>query len=137
MDSLTFELVSPERLLLSQAVEMVVVPGSEGQFGVLLGHAPVIAALKPGVIDVHDGGRVSRRIFVGGGFAEVTPDRCVVLAEVAVPMEDMDRAQVVARIEALEASQPGSDQPGPEQEISPSELYLTRAMLAAIDNKPF
>ncbi len=137
MERLTFELVSPERLLLSQAVDMVVVPGSEGQFGVLAGHAPVIAALKPGVIDVHDGGRVARQIFVGGGFAEVTPDRCVVLAEMALPLEELDRAKVVARIETLEVEQPGSDLPGPDQEIAPSELYLNRAMLAAIDGKPF
>src|SRR4051794_30045866 len=74
---ITFELVSPERLLLSQQVDMVVVPGSEGFFGVLIGHTPLISTLKPGVIEVYDGGKVVERIFVGGGFAEATPDRCV------------------------------------------------------------
>src|SRR3546814_18203914 len=76
-----FELVSPERLLLSEEVDMVVVPGEEGDFGVLVRHAPLISTLRPGVIKVHNGGSVTEQIFVAGGFAEVTPSRCTVLAE--------------------------------------------------------
>src|SRR5271155_286368 len=94
----TFELVSPERLLLSEPVDMVVVPGSEGLFAALIGHAPLIATLKPGVIDVWDGGKITERIFVGGGFAEVTPERCVVLAETAQAVAEIDRAKVVERL---------------------------------------
>jgi F-type H+-transporting ATPase subunit epsilon len=89
-----FELVSPERLLLSEAVEMVVVPGAEGEFGVLPRHAPMISTLRPGVIRVYEKGAVSERIFVAGGFAEVTPARCTVLADQAVPVADIDRAAV-------------------------------------------
>ena len=74
-DKVAFELVSPERLLLSRAVEMVVVPGSEGYFGVLPGHAPLVSTLNPGVIDVYENGAIDERIFVAGGFAEVTPER--------------------------------------------------------------
>jgi len=85
-----FELVSPEKLVLSKAVEMVVVPGSEGYFGVLPRHAPMISTLDPGVIDIHEGGSVVERIFVAGGFAEVTEERCTVLAEDAVPLGDID-----------------------------------------------
>src|SRR3546814_18454611 len=70
-----FELVSPERLLLSEEVDMVVVPGEEGDFGVLVRHAPLISTLRPGVIKVHNGGSVTEQIFVAGGFAEVTPSR--------------------------------------------------------------
>ena len=95
-----FELVSPERLLLSEQVAMVVVPGEEGNFGVLPGHAPLISTVRPGVIDVYAGrAEVSSRIFVAGGFAEVTPERCTVLAEEAVPVGEIDgaaAAQLVA-----------------------------------------
>ena len=93
-EKVEFELVSPERLLLSQAVDMVVVPGEEGDFGVLVQHAPFISAVRPGVIAVHDGGKVTERIFVAGGFAEVTPARCTVLAEQALSVTEIDRQAV-------------------------------------------
>ena len=87
-----FELVSPERLVLSRDVEMVVVPGSEGYFGVLPRHAPMISTLSAGVIDIYEGGQVVDRIFVAGGFAEVTETRCTVLAEEATPLSEVDVA---------------------------------------------
>ncbi len=92
-DKVAFELVSPERLLLSEPVDMVVVPGAEGDFGVLVKHAPFISAIRPGVISVYKGGSVTERIFVDGGFAEVTPARCTVLAEEALPVADIDRQE--------------------------------------------
>ena len=85
-DLVEFELVSPERLVISRPVEMVVVPGTEGDFGVLPGNAPLISEVRPGVIAVFDGGQVKERIFVAGGFAEVTGERCTVLAEQAMPV---------------------------------------------------
>jgi F-type H+-transporting ATPase subunit epsilon len=91
-DRIQFELVSPERLLISQAVEMVVLPGAEGDFGALPEHAPTVAALRPGVISVFENNQVIERVFVAGGFAEVTPERCTVLAERAVPVAELDRA---------------------------------------------
>ncbi len=100
-DRITFELVSPERLLLSQAPDMVVVPGAEGDFGVLPGHAPFLSSLRPGVIDVYEAGQVTGRIFVAGGFAQVSGDLCVVLAEEAEPLADIDRAGLEARIREL------------------------------------
>ncbi len=100
-DKVEFELVSPERLLLSRAVEMVVVPGEEGDFGVLPGHAPLISAVRPGVIEVYEGDKVTDRIFVAGGFAEVTSQRCTVLAEVAVPVAEIDRAKVEQQLKDL------------------------------------
>ena len=103
-DKVEFELVSPERLLLSRSVDMVVVPGAEGDFGVLRGHAPLISTLRLGVIDVHDAGGVSDRIFVAGGFAEVTAERCTVLAEQAVPVADLDRAGIEGEIKSLRDS---------------------------------
>jgi F-type H+-transporting ATPase subunit epsilon len=95
-DQIQFELVSPERLLVSQAVEMVVVPGAEGDIGVLPGHAPLISNVRPGIIAVFENNKVAQRIFVAGGFAEVTPERCTVLAEAATLLEDIDRAAVEA-----------------------------------------
>jgi F-type H+-transporting ATPase subunit epsilon len=97
-DSLSFELVSPERLLLSREVEMVVVPGAEGDFGVLPSHAPLISKVRPGILVVFDAGKPSDRIFVSGGVAEVTPERCTVLAEEAVPVESLDRAEADRQI---------------------------------------
>lgn len=91
-ERVAFELVSPERLLLSEAVEMVVLPGAEGEFGVLPQHAPTISTLRPGVIRVYEKGAVTERIFVASGFAEVTTTRCTVLADQAVPVDEIDRA---------------------------------------------
>lgn len=93
-DQVQFELVSPERLLLSELVDMVVVPGSEGDFGVLPGHAPLVSTVRPGVIETYAGKSVKDRIFVAGGFAEVTRERCTVLAEEATPVADLDRAAI-------------------------------------------
>lgn len=98
-----FELVSPERLVLSEDVDMVVVPGGEGDFGVLKGHAPVVSTLRFGTIDVHDGGAVKDRIFVAGGFAEVTADGVTVLAEEAARLTEIDKGAVSGEIEALRA----------------------------------
>ena len=96
-DQINFELVSPEKLLLSEPVEMVVVPGVEGDFGVLPGHAPFVSNVRPGVIAVFAESKVVQRIFVAGGFAEVTPERCTVLADEATPLEQVTAEQLVER----------------------------------------
>mgnify|MGYP003700703339 CR=1 FL=1 len=101
-----FELVSPERLLLSEEVDMVEVPGEEGDFGVLVRHAPLISTLRPGVIKVHDGGSVTQRIFVAGGFAEVTPQRCTVLAEEAVEVGSTPRTRPRRRRPSVRSRSP-------------------------------
>ena len=93
-DRVQFELVTPERLLLSEMVEMVVVPGTEGNFGVLPGHAPLISSIRPGMIDVYEGETITRRIFVVSGIAEVTAERCTVLADEALPPEELDRGGI-------------------------------------------
>ena len=100
-ERLRFELVSPERLLLSEEVEMVVVPGTEGNFGVLPRHAPFLAMVRPGVIEVYSNRQVSDRLFVAGGYAEVTPERCTVLAEEAMPVAEIDRARAEAELKDL------------------------------------
>jgi F-type H+-transporting ATPase subunit epsilon len=99
-----FELVTPERMALSQDATQVLVPGVEGEFTVLPGHAPVISALRPGVIEVTlaEGGE-KERIFVKGGFAEVDADRVTVLAERALAVEQMSADVVAAELETAEA----------------------------------
>jgi F-type H+-transporting ATPase subunit epsilon len=95
-----FELVSPERLLLSEPVDMAVIPGSEGDFGVLAGHSLLISTLRPGVIEVWQGETVVNRLFVAGGFAEVTDTRCTVLADEAVPVDEINATEAQAAFEA-------------------------------------
>lgn len=85
-----FELVSPEEIMISEPVELAVVPGEEGDFGVMAGHAPLLSSLRAGVVTVTEGeGKEPRRIFVAGGFADVTGDQCTVLAEEAVALENI------------------------------------------------
>ncbi|MCL4766714.1 MAG: ATP synthase F1 subunit epsilon [Hyphomicrobiaceae bacterium] len=91
-DTFKFELVSPERVLLSENAEQVVLPGAQGDFAVLVNHAPLLAMLRPGVLAVQLPGR-TRRVFVKGGFAEVEPDRLTVLAQTAF---DADASSAVA-----------------------------------------
>ena len=98
-----FELVTPERMLLSQDASQVVVPGLEGEFTVLPGHAPVISALRPGVVDATLGDARNVRIFVKGGFAEIEADRVTVLAERALGVDDMDAATISQELQAAEA----------------------------------
>ncbi|APF36232.1 F0F1 ATP synthase subunit epsilon [Chelatococcus daeguensis] len=102
MATFTFELVSPERLLFSGEVESVVVPSSEGEMTVMAGHAPVMAVLKPGVVAVSEGKGAVRRLFVRGGFADVGPDGLTILAEVALPMEELDVATLAQHVRDAE-----------------------------------
>ncbi len=98
VDKIHFDLVSPERLLLSDDVEMVTLPGTEGYFGVLAGHAPLISTLRPGLIEVKGGSEGEMRLFVRGGFAEVDAGKVVVLAEEAIPLSEFDLAALDQRI---------------------------------------
>jgi F-type H+-transporting ATPase subunit epsilon len=102
-DTLQLELVSPERLLLSEQVEMVTVPGSEGYFGVLPKHSPVISTLRPGVIDVYRGGVIAQQYFVAGGFAEVNASGVTVLVDEALPLSDLSKAKADERRAAAQA----------------------------------
>jgi F-type H+-transporting ATPase subunit epsilon len=101
-DTIHFDLVSPEKLLLSDDVTMVTLPGADGDFGVLAGHAPVISTLRPGVIDVQGGQSSGLRLFVRGGFAEVDGHNVIVLAEEAIPLNEFDAAALNQRIKDTE-----------------------------------
>ncbi len=99
---LKFELVSPERHLMSAEVEQVTVPGTEGEFTVLARHAPLLSTVRPGVLAVVQDGGSEERICVRGGFAEVNPEGLTVLAEEAIPMADLDRDALAQQIQNAE-----------------------------------
>jgi F-type H+-transporting ATPase subunit epsilon len=97
--ALHFELVSPERLLFSGDVAEVDIPGTEGDMGILPGHAPVLSTLRPGVITVTKDAGAKERIFVRGGFAEVNPQGLTVLAEVAIPIAELNAAVLAQQVQ--------------------------------------
>lgn len=132
-DKVEFELVSPERLLVSESVEMVVLPGAEGDFGVLPGHAATVSSIRPGVLAVFDNGSVTSRVFVAGGFAEVTPERCTVLADAAVPLEELDRAEIEKLIPDLK-DDIAAARDDAEREASEKALAIAEAKIAVLDN---
>ena len=101
MATFHFELVSPDKISFSGEVDQVDVPGSEGDFGVLAGHAPLIALIRPGIMTVHAAGEQTQLVVLGG-FAEVGPDGLTVLADVATSVEDLDRAALQAQIAKME-----------------------------------
>jgi F-type H+-transporting ATPase subunit epsilon len=130
-EKLQFELVSPEQLLLSKAVDMVVVPGVEGDFGALPRHAPLISVVRPGVIDVHEDGKVTNRIFVAGGFAEVNEERCTVLAEEAFPLDTVTREAAEARLAAARGAVSASGS-SIERTSAERELSIAEALRGAV-----
>ena len=124
MSTFKFELVSPERLLVSADVEQVVVPGSEGEFTVLPGHAPAMTTLRPGVIDVRLVGGQTQRLYVQGGFAEVDPTSLTILAQQATDIADAGTgwlAEERKRAEASVAAAKGDE-----------EQFLAHASVAAL-----
>jgi F-type H+-transporting ATPase subunit epsilon len=101
MAKIAFDLVSPERLLLSDTADMVTIPATEGYMGVMAGHAPVVSTLRPGMIDVQNDGE-NTKFFIRGGFAEVGPTKITILAEEAIPMTELDLAVLDQRIKDAE-----------------------------------
>lgn len=127
-----FELVSPERLLMQRAVEMVIVPGTEGNFAALPRHAPFLSTLRPGVIEVYDKRpEVAARLFVDGGFAEVTAERCTVLAAGVLPVSEIERPAVEQEIRDLTEDLADADSAAERDKVARA-LAVARAKLVAI-----
>jgi F-type H+-transporting ATPase subunit epsilon len=103
MATFQFDLVAPERMVFSGEVDQVDIPGSEGDFGVLAGHAPLVSTIRPGIMTVFSGGK-QERIVVLGGLAEVSAKGLTVLADVATSIEDLDKAELAKRIAEMEAA---------------------------------
>lgn len=101
-EQINFELVSPEEKLVSEPVNMAVIPGAEGELGVMAGHASFVVALKPGVVTLTKGdGKDAQNIFIAGGFADITGENCTVLAEEAVNVDDLDKAVLEQELKNL------------------------------------
>jgi F-type H+-transporting ATPase subunit epsilon len=129
-DKIHLDLVSPERLLLSEDVDMVTVPGADGYFGVLPGHAPVMSALRPGVIEVKGGSEAELKLFILGGFAEVTPTNVSVLAEEAIPFPEFTVEMLDQRIKDAEEELIAAPTDGEKARVNESldQLKLLRTI---------
>lgn len=127
-----FELVSPERILASEEASMVIVPGGEGEFGVLAEHAPLLSSLRPGVVSVTSPSGEVRRIFVSGGFVDVTGDLCAVLAEEAVNVSDLDRDVLAEKLKDLEDDLGFAKDDAAKAAHIQKNMDIVRAKLAAV-----
>lgn len=122
------EIVSPERLVLSEQVASVTIPGAEGYFSVLGDHAPMMSTLKPGFITTHDAGGKTEQFYVRGGFVDVSPAGVTILAEQAVPASEFDRAEIEASL--LQAERELAEAASPEAKTFLEELvYGLRNLL--------
>lgn len=133
-DKLHFDLVSPEKRLFEGDVDMVVVPGEEGDFGVLPGHAPLMSAIRMGAISVHDEGKITRT-FIRGGFAEVTPEGLSVLAEEAIDLGTFDASTLDQEIadarEDVSAAKSDAEREQAEAALARLEALRDAAKVAA------
>ena len=125
-----FDLVGPERLLFSGEVDQVDVPGSEGDFGVLAGHAPLIAMLRPGILTIYADGTQTRAM-ITGGFAEANPNGLTVLADFAMPAEEVDRSVLEGQIKDLEEDVADASE-GPVRDRAAHRLDQLKAVQAAL-----
>ena len=135
MATFLLELVSPAKLLLSRQVEMATIPAVEGEMGVLPGHAPMIVALKGGVLRLRENGQETDKLFVAGGFAEVSAERVTVLADEATPLAQLSRAaaeKTLATAEAEMAAVAGTD-PVEKREAALLRLLSAQAAVAAAE----
>ncbi|MEZ0223710.1 MAG: F0F1 ATP synthase subunit epsilon [Alphaproteobacteria bacterium] len=126
-----FELVSPEKILVSEEVKMVVVPGEEGDFGVLVQHAPLLSAIRPGVVSVTSASGDVRKIFVAGGFADVTPSLLSVLAEEAVNVSDLDKGQLEQNLKNLEDDLGFAKDDPAKAALLKNQIDITKAKIQA------
>lgn len=131
METLPFTLVSPEKILFEQDVSMVVIPGLEGDIGVLPGHAPLLTLLRPGVVTVYEREKVLVRVFVGGGFSEVSPERCVALVPEGTPLEALDKATLELEIKNL-LEDIADSRTSDERKQADQNLEIARAKLMEI-----
>ncbi len=132
-ETILFEIVTPAKLTLSEQVAMVVLPGSDGQFGVLPQHAPLLSSLRAGVAELYDSeNRITKRIFIEEGFADVTPECCTVLTEQATAVTDITREMADQRLKKATDELLSADTPSVQQSAD-REVRVAEAMLEAVD----
>tara|TARA_B100000029_G_scaffold421873_1_gene428319 strand:+ start:109 stop:507 length:399 start_codon:yes stop_codon:yes gene_type:complete len=126
MAKISFDLVSPENLIFNDEVGMIIVPGKDGDFGVLPGHSKLMSSLRPGRLMVYGEDRtLLKAFFVSGGFAEVNPEKCIVLAESVDEINALDKSSIEKEIQEL------SDQ---ENDMAKEQLGIAKAKIDAIDS---
>ena len=126
MATISFDLVSPENLIFNDEVGMIIVPGKDGDFGVLPGHSKVMSSLRPGRVMVYgEGKNLLKSFFVSGGFAEVNPEKCIVLAESVDEVNTLDKSSIEKEIQELT---------GQENDMAIEQLGIAKAKIEAIDS---
>ena len=126
MTTISFDLVSPENLIFNDEVGMIIVPGKDGDFGVLPGHSKVMSSLRPGRVIVYgEDKNLLKSFFVSGGFAEVNPEKCIVLAESVDEINSIEKVSIEKEIEELEQQ---------ETDISKEHLNIAKAKIDALDS---
>ena len=132
-DRIRFEVITPSRVLIQQDVHLVVIPGGDGNFGVLPGHAPLLSTVRPGTVEIYDADmKVVERIFVEGGFAEVNPERCTLLAEQAMDVREITRDRADTRLQQADQALLAAEDPGVRIGAE-RELKAAEAMCEAVD----
>lgn len=131
-DKLSFELVSPERQLASDSCDMVVMPGEEGDLGILIEHSPLVTLLRPGVVAVYQGDKVERRFFVAGGFAEVSPEGCVVLVEEGFALDDVSKEEAERRLDTAKRDLADLGEDGPRRDRAAKAVDVAEALVEAV-----
>ena len=126
------EIVTPAEVFFTDTADMVVVPGGEGDFGILCGHAPLLSQVRAGTIDIFDGGRISAKIFVEGRIADVTDDRCTVLVETAIMVSDIDKSLATERLRKAREAQDSNKEH--VMGIDSHELIVAQAQVDATDS---
>ena len=125
MAAISFDLVSPENLIFNDEVGMIIVPGKDGDFGVLPGHSKVMSSLRPGRVMVYgEDKNLLKSFFVSGGFAEVNPEKCIVLAESVDEINALEKSAIEKEIQDLE---------GQDNQIAHEQLIISKAKLDALD----
>ena len=126
MATISFDLVSPENLIFNDEVGMIIVPGKDGDFGVLPGHSKVMSSLRPGRVMVYgEGKNLLKSFFVSGGFAEVNPEKCIVLAESVDEINTIEKQSIEKEIEELS---------GQETDVAKDQLEIAKAKIEALDS---
>jgi F-type H+-transporting ATPase subunit epsilon len=135
---LNFRLVSPERLLFTDHVDMVVIPGEQGDFGVLSSHSPLVSTLRPGLVTIYNNGDIKERVYVADGFAHVTEARCTVLAEESIFLAEMDSKMLEETIkkakQELENARTEEEQSALKRDLD--YIYSKLELLRRVNQRP-
>ena len=126
MAKISFDLVSPESLIFNDEVGMIIVPGKDGDLGVLPGHSKVLSSLRPGRVMVYaEGKTLLKSFFVTGGFVEINPEKCIVLAEDVDEINALDKSAIEKKIQELESN---------DSDVSSAELLIAKSKIEAINS---